>query len=496
MSRYLLAIDEGTTSCRSILYNESAEALKSSQLEFTQYFPEPSWVEHDANEIWEKQLQTIRASITESCIDAAQIAAIGITNQRETTVVWDKTTGEPICRAIVWQCRRTAPICEELKQIDGFSDYIHENTGLLIDAYFSGTKIKWILDHISGARELAEADRLLFGTIDSWLIYKLSGGRTHVTDYSNASRTMLYNIKTLEWDPYACKTLDIPMSMLPKVVASSGVCAYTDESLFGVRIPIAGIAGDQQAALFGQGCFEPGEAKNTYGTGCFLLMNTGEKRVRSSNGLITTIAWGIDGRVEYALEGSVFIGGAIVQWMRDQLGIISHSAESYEYAVSVANSAGVYVVPAFSGLGAPYWDMYAQGIICGLTRGASKAHIVRAGLESIAYQSMELLDAIEEDSGIHLKELMVDGGACRNDFLMQFQSDILMHPVNRPVNTESTALGAAMLAGLGVGVFSGKDHLKSIRKTDRVFIPNGNQTKRTERIEGWKHAVKMCMSHK
>lgn len=495
MNEYILTLDQGTTSCRSILYDKEANIIGVSQKEFTQIFPQPSWVEHDAMEIWKTQLETMHAVIKQTKINVNEIKAIGITNQRETTVMWNKDTGEPIANAIVWQCRRTAELCNELSKIPGFKEYIKENTGLVIDAYFSATKIRWLLDHVEGANELAQQGKLLFGTIDTWLVYRLTGGKSHITDYSNASRTMLYNIKQLKWDNTILDKLKIPSSILPKVVPSSGICAYLQKDILGCSIPISGIAGDQQAALFGQGCFNAGEAKNTYGTGCFLLMNIGQKPVESTNGLLTTIAWGLDGKIVYALEGSVFVGGAVVQWLRDQLGVIGSSAESYRYAVSIEDTNGVYVVPAFTGLGAPYWDMNARGLICGLTRGATKAHIIRAALESIAYQTMELLTAVQNDSSIKLKELMVDGGACSNDFLMQFQADILGQNVNRPFNTESTSLGAAFLAGLGAGIFNNMSELKQIRKTNKIFTPSIDNEKKQQLIEGWQNAVSMCMAH-
>ncbi len=494
MNEYILTLDQGTTSCRSILYDREANIIGISQKEFTQIFPQPSWVEHDAMEIWDTQLETIHTVIKESNIDVKDIKAVGITNQRETTVVWNKETGKPVANAIVWQCRRTAELCGELSQIPGFAEYIKNNTGLVIDAYFSAIKIKWIFDNIKGVRELADQGKLLFGTIDTWLLYQLTGGECHITDYSNASRTMLYNIKQLCWDNTILDRLNIPSSMLPKVVASSGICAYVHKDILGHAIPISGIAGDQQAALFGQGCFNEGEAKNTYGTGCFLLMNTGRQPIKSKSGLLTTIAWGVDGKIVYALEGSVFVGGAIIQWLRDQLGLIESAAESCQYALSVDDTNGVYVVPAFTGLGAPFWDMNARGLICGLTRGAGKAHIIRAALESVAYQTMELLNAVQADSDIELKELMVDGGACANDFLMQFQADILGKNVNRPVNTESTSLGAMFLAGLGAGVFKDISELKQIRKINKIFTPSMDNEKKQRLIEGWQTSVKMCMS--
>ncbi len=495
MNKTILALDAGTTSCRSILYDEHATVLSSAQQEFEQSFPKPSWVEHDPNEIFSVQMKTIRQAIAEIDLPIESISAIGITNQRETTVLWDRNSGEPIYPAIVWQCRRTAEICERFKNDTAFAQTVIDKTGLLIDAYFSATKIMWILDNVPGARKSAEEGNLLFGTIDTWLIYKLSKGKYHITDYSNASRTMLFDIDKTCWSKEICDHLDIPLSILPQVVDSSGINAWVDKSFFGRAIPIAGIAGDQQSALFGQGCFSEGDAKNTYGTGCFLLMNTGDKRVRSNNGLVTTIAWGIDGKITYALEGSVFIAGAVVQWLRDKLGIITNAAASYDYAVSVPDNGGVYVVPAFSGLGTPYWDMHAQGIICGLTSGSTKAHIIRAALESIAFQSYELLEAVQSDSNIILKELMVDGGACQNDFLMQFQADLLDKDVDRPANIESTSMGAAFLAGLAVGVFESIDDLKNIRKTEKIFTPTTSESARIQMMNGWKIAVKMCMSH-
>ncbi len=492
---YIMALDSGTTSCRTVIYDASAKPVSTAQHEFKQYYPYPSWVEHDAEEIWATQLKTMRETMAKAGLSAGDIKAIGITNQRETTVVWDRLTGKPITRAIVWQCRRTAGICEDLKKIKGFQTYVQKATGLVIDAYFSATKIKWIFDNVPEAAHLTAEGRLAFGTVDSWLIYKLTGGRAHVTDYSNASRTMLYNINRLCWDDFILDTLGIPAGILPEVVSSSGICAYSDPDVIGGSIPISGIAGDQQSSLFGQGCFSAGEAKNTYGTGCFLLMNTGSEPVRSQNGLVTTIAWGINGKVEYALEGSVFMGGATVQWLRDELKMIDCSAESEDCAMRVTDSNGVYIVPAFTGLGAPYWDMYAKGIICGLTRGASRDHIVRAALESIAYQVKDLLDAIEADSSIRLRELMVDGGACANNFLMQFQSDILRVNVNRPRNTESTSLGAAFLAGLGAGLFRDREQLKIMRETDKIFKPGMDEAGVRALTEGWEKSVRMCKAH-
>lgn len=491
---YIMALDAGTTSSRTVIYDDNANTIASSQKEFTQIYPNPSWVEHNPIEIWETQLYTIKDALHKAGINAGDIKAIGITNQRETTIVWDKRTGKPIYNAIVWQCRRTSKMCDKLSDIVGFSEYVTENTGLVIDAYFSATKIKWILDNVDRAQKLADEGNLMFGTVDTWLIYNLTKGKSHVTDYSNASRTMLFNINKLKWDKFILDTLNIPESLLPDVVNSAGICAYTNEDVFGASVPISGIAGDQQASLFGQGCFSQGEAKNTYGTGCFLLMNTGNRPVKSKNGLVTTIAWATPKGVEYALEGSVFMGGALIQWLRDELGLIKNSPESYDCAIAVEDSCDAYIVPAFTGLGAPHWDMYARGIICNLTRGVNKNHIVRASLEAIAYQVRDLVAAIEADSAIRLKELMVDGGACANDFLMQFQSDILRVNVNRPENTESTALGACFLAGLGAGLFKDYEHLKSIRKTQKLFSPHMDEEKSLQLIKGWNRAVKMCTS--
>ena len=449
--KYILALDQGTTSSRAILFDQTGRSVGVAQKEFSQIYPKAGWVEHDALEIWGTQSGVAREVLERSRVRPDEVAAIGITNQRETTVVWDKATGKPIYNAIVWQCRRTASICDALKA-EGLENYVRENTGLVLDAYFSGTKVKWILDNVPGARVRAEKGELLFGNIDTWLIWNLTRGKVHVTDYSNASRTMLFNIKTLEWDQKMLDLLGVPLAMLPKVRPSSEVYGYTDAQTFGgAEIPIAGVAGDQQAALFGQACFSDGMAKNTYGTGCFMLMNTGEKRVPSKNGLLTTIAWGVDGKVEYALEGSIFVAGAAVQWLRDELRLVDNAAQTEAMAASVPDSHGVYLVPAFVGLGAPYWDMYARGTLVGLTRGANRNHIVRATLESIAYQTRDVLQAMEEDSGIKLAALKVDGGAVANNFLMQFQSDILGVPVQRPCVTETTAMGAAFLAGLAVG---------------------------------------------
>lgn len=484
-----MALDQGTTSSRAIIFDHDGEIIKTAQNEFTQIYPKSGWVEHDPMEIWGTQSGVAREVLETAGIKPQEIAAIGITNQRETTVIWDKNTGKPIYNAIVWQCRRTAKIAEELKD-KGLSDYIHENTGLLIDAYFSGTKIKWILDNVDGARKKAENGDLLFGTIDTWIIWNLTRGKVHVTDYSNASRTMVYNIKDLVWDEKLLEELDIPRSMMPEVKNSSEVYGVTDPQTFGgARIPIAGIAGDQQSALFGQACFEPGMGKNTYGTGCFMLMNTGEEMVMSKNGLLTTIAWGIDGKVEYALEGSIFVGGAVVQWLRDELQIV-HDAQDTEYfANKIEDTGGVYVVPAFVGLGAPHWDMYARGAIFGLTRGTNRNHIIRASLESIAYQSKDVLEAMEEDSGIALKDLKVDGGAVANNFLMDFQSDILNVPVHRPKVTETTALGAAYLAGLAVNFWNSKEDITNRWSVDKTFYPDMAEEKREKLYKGWNKAV-------
>ncbi|SHH36593.1 glycerol kinase GlpK [Tepidibacter thalassicus] len=491
--KYIMSLDQGTTSSRAILFNREGKIVGVAQKEFTQIYPKAGWVEHDAMEIWGTQSGVAREVLEKTGIRPEEVAAIGITNQRETTVVWDKNTGKPIYNAIVWQCRRTASICDELKE-KGLESSIREKTGLVVDAYFSGTKIKWILDNVEGAREKAEKGELLFGNIDTWLIWNLTRGKVHVTDYSNASRTMIYNIKELKWDDEILKELDIPKSMLPEVKPSSCVYGVTDEHTFGgAKIPIAGVAGDQQAALFGQACFEKGMAKNTYGTGCFMLMNTGEKPVESKNGLLTTIAWGLDGKVEYALEGSIFIGGASVQWLRDELKLIYNASESEFYANSVEDTNGVYVVPAFTGLGAPYWDMYARGVIVGLTRGAKREHLVRATLESIAYQTKDVLNAMQDDSGIELKGLKVDGGACANNFLMQFQGDILNVVVHRPEVIETTALGAAYLAGLAVGFWKDKEEIKQKWAIDREFIPKMDDKRRKILYNGWKKAVKRAL---
>lgn len=496
MEKYILALDQGTTSSRAILFDKEGTIFHTSQQEFTQYFPKPGWVEHNADEIWSSILAVIAGVLTEKNIKAEQIEGIGITNQRETAVVWDKNSGEPIYNAIVWQSRQTAEICEQLKS-EGLEDKFRDKTGLLIDAYFSGTKVKWILDNVEGAREKADNGDLLFGTIDTWLIWKMSGGKRHVTDYSNASRTLMYNIYDLQWDKELLDILGVPASMLPEVCQSSEIYAHTtEESFFGHKTPIAGIAGDQQAALFGQACFESGMVKNTYGTGCFMLMNTGEKAVKSEHGLLTTIAWGIDGKVEYALEGSIFVAGSAVQWLRDGLRMFRDSADSEQYAARVDSTDGVYVVPAFVGLGAPYWDSDVRGSVFGLTRGTTKEHFVRATLESLAYQTKDVLDAMEADSGISLKSLRVDGGAVKNDFLMQFQSDILDVQVDRPVINETTALGAAYLAGLAVGFWKNKSEISERWKNDKSFQPKMEEENRKGLYEGWQKAVKAAMVFK
>ncbi len=490
--KYVMALDAGTTSNRAIIFDEESRIVSVSQKEFTQHFPKPGWVEHDANEILHTMIEVMQSALEQSGLKGADIAAIGITNQRETTVVWDKTTGCPIYNAIVWQSRQTAPICEDLKR-QGLVDEFKEKTGLVIDAYFSGTKVKWILDHVEGAREKAEKGELLFGTIDSWLIWKLTGNDVHVTDYSNASRTLLFNIKTLQWDDQLLYYLTVPKSMLPEVRPSSEVYGYTQPSILGVPVKIAGAAGDQQAALFGQTCYEPGMAKNTYGTGCFMLMNTGTEPIASKNGLVTTIAWGLDGKVEYALEGSIFVAGSAIQWLRDGLRIIDTAPDSEWVAKRVPDSDGVYVVPAFVGLGAPYWDMDARGLIIGITRGTKKSHIVRATLDSMAYQTKDVLSAMEADSGIKLASLKVDGGAVANNMLMQFQADILGVPVDRPQVIETTALGAAYLAGLAVGVWKSKDELRHSWKLKNRFVPEMEPEKAAGYYKGWRKAVKHAM---
>ena len=496
MEKYILSLDQGTTSSRAIIFNKEGEIVHIAQREFTQYFPQPGWVEHNANEIWGSILSVIASVLTESGIQPAQIAGIGITNQRETTVVWDKQTGKPIYHAIVWQSRQTQDICHSLKE-KGYESIIRDKTGLLLDPYFSATKVKWILDHVAGARERAEKGELLFGTIDTWLIWKLSGGKAHVTDYSNASRTLLYNIYDLQWDEELLQIFQIPVSMLPEVKSSSEVYANAvSHHFFGQEIPIAGAAGDQQAALFGQACFEDGMAKNTYGTGCFMLMNTGERAVKSKNGLLTTIAWGMDGKVQYALEGSIFVAGSALQWLRDGLRMIKDARDSEMYANRVDSTEGVYVVPAFVGLAAPYWDSDVRGAVFGLTRGTTKEHFIRATLESLAYQTKDVLRAMEDDSGISLKKLRVDGGAVKNDFLMQFQSDMLEVPVERPVINESTALGAAYLAGIAVGFWDGQENITKKWQVDREFTPQMDEEKREKLYNGWKKAVQAAMIFK
>lgn len=488
MAKYIMALDQGTTSSRSILFNEKGQIISVAQKEFTQIFPKGGWVEHNPMEIWSSQFSVAAEVMAKLNVCVEDIAAIGITNQRETTIVWDRRTGIPIYNAIVWQCRRTAEYCDELRA-KGFDKVIREKTGLILDAYFSGTKIKWILDNVPGAREEAEKGNLIFGNVDTWLIWNLTKGKVHVTDYTNASRTMLFNIYDLKWDEDILKALNIPKSMLPEVKASSCLYGYTDPVLFGAPIAIAGDAGDQHAALFGQTCFSEGTAKNTYGTGCFMLMNTGEKPVKSNNGLLTTIAWGVDGKVEYALEGSIFVAGAAIQWLRDELRMIKSAADSEEYAEAVEDTNGVYIVPAFVGLGAPYWDPYARGTVVGLTRGAKKEHFIRAALESLAYQTYDVLKAMQDDSGITLKALKVDGGACSNNFLMQFQSDILGVQVDRPQVIETTALGAAYLAGLAVGYWTSKEDISANWSISRSFSPSMNDEKRKVLLKGWHDAV-------
>ncbi|MGG4443750.1 glycerol kinase GlpK [Brevibacillus fortis] len=494
-NKYMLSLDQGTTSSRAILFDKSGAIIGVAQKEFTQIYPKPGWVEHNAEEIWESQLEVLKAVLLENHVKPEEIAGIGITNQRETTVVWDKHTGKPIHNAIVWQSRQSIDICNQLKE-QGHEQTVREKTGLLIDAYFSGTKVKWLLDHVEGARERAEKGDLLFGTIDTWLIWKLTNGQVHVTDYSNASRTLMFNIHSLEWDDELLNMLQIPKTMLPAVRPSSELYGYTDEKLFEFQIPIAGIAGDQQAALFGQACFAEGQAKNTYGTGCFMLMNTGDKAVASKNGLLTTIAWGVDGKVEYALEGSIFVAGAAIQWLRDGLKLIEKSSDSEKHALAVDGTDGVYMVPAFVGLGAPYWDMEARGAIFGLTRGTTENHLIRAALESLAYQTRDVLEAMEADSGIRLQKLAVDGGAVANNFLMQFQSDILNTEVERPRVNETTALGAAYLAGLAVGYWGSKEDIVNNKVVERSFSPDMAEEVRQELYAGWKQAVTATMGYK
>ena len=488
MPKYIMALDAGTTSNRCILFNAAGEICSVAQKEFTQIFPQPGWVEHDADEIFSTQLEVAKQAMQNIGACAGDIAAIGITNQRETTVVWNKITGRPVYNAIVWQCRRTAAYCDDLTR-EGLVDTIRSKTGLVIDPYFSGTKIRWILENVPGAREQAEAGELLFGTVETWLIWKLTGGRVHVTDYSNASRTMLFNINTLCWDEEILSRLDIPGSMLPRAVPSSQIYGHTAAHFFGAPIPIAGAAGDQQAALFGQACFDPGDSKCTYGTGSFLLMNTGRRPIFSKNGLVTTIAWGLDGKVDYALEGSIFVAGAAIQWLRDELRFIESAADSEYMAQKVKDTNGCYVVPAFTGLGAPYWDAYARGAVMGLTRGVNKYHIIRATLDSIAYQTNDVLSAMEADAGIRLSQLKVDGGASANNYLMQTQSDLSAAPVVRPHCVETTAMGAAYLAGLAVGYWKNTDEIRKNWAVDRRFTPGISPEERSQRIGGWQKAV-------
>ena len=492
MKRYIAALDQGTTSSRCILFDREQNIIGSAQRELTQIYPQPGWVEQDPMEIWSTQYAVLTEVLAKTGVSPDELAAIGITNQRETTVVWDRATGRPICNAVVWQCRRTAALCETLKADQAFSDYVRDRTGLLIDAYFSATKLQWILDHVEGARERAEAGELLFGTVDSWLVWKLTGGAVHITDCTNASRTMLFDIQRLCWDEGICRRLDIPMAMLPQVRDSSEI--YGTAQLLGAEVPIAGMAGDQQAALFGQACFAPGEAKNTYGTGCFLLMNTGDQLCRSGNGLLTTIAVGLNGKVQYALEGSVFVGGAVIQWIRDELRFISEARDAEYYASKVPDTGGVYLVPAFTGLGAPYWDMYARGALVGITRGTGRDHIIRAAQESIAYQVWDLAEAMEKDTGIPLAALNADGGASRDSFLMQFQADILNKPVCRPKIRETTALGAAYLAGLAVGFWGGREEIRALRQTDRLYRPDMDGETRERLLRGWHKAVGRAQS--
>ncbi|XRG78014.1 glycerol kinase GlpK [Rossellomorea sp. GAMAL-10_SWC] len=496
MNKYILSLDQGTTSSRAILFNKNGKIVHVAQKEFTQHFPKPGWVEHNAQEIWGSILAVIATCLSEADVKPEQIAGIGITNQRETTVVWDKTTGKPIYNAIVWQSRQTSEICDDLKE-KGYGEVVREKTGLLIDAYFSGTKVKWILDNVEGARKKAERDELLFGTIDTWLVWKLSGGNVHVTDYSNASRTLMYNIHELSWDDELLEMLTVPKSMLPEVRSSSEVYGHTvDYHFFGQNVPIAGIAGDQQAALFGQACFGEGMAKNTYGTGCFMLMNTGEKAVKSNHGLLTTIAWGLNGKVEYALEGSIFVAGSAIQWLRDGMRMFKDASNSEEYATRVESTDGVYIVPAFVGLGTPYWDSEVRGAVFGLTRGTTKEHFIRATLEALAYQTKDVLCAMEADSGIELKTLRVDGGAVKNNFLMQFQSDLLDVPVERPEVNETTALGAAYLAGLAVGYWENQETISKQWNMDKRFKPEMQDDKREELYSGWKKAIEATKAFK
>lgn len=490
MSKYVMALDSGTTSNRCILFDKAGNMISVAQKEFTQHFPQPGWVEHDASEIWQGQLSVAREALSKAGATYEDVAAIGITNQRETVVLWDRATGLPVCHAIVWQCRRTADFTEKLKAgHPEYAEIFRSKTGLKLDPYFSGTKIRWMLDNVPGVRERAEKGEICFGTIDSWLIYKLTKGRVHVTDHSNASRTLLFNIKTLKWDEELCRILDIPMSILPEAKPSSCIYGQTDSEFFGGPIKITGAAGDQQCALFGQTCFKPGEAKNTYGTGAFLLMNIGTEPKESKNDLLTTIAWGLDGHVEYAFEGSVFVAGAAIQWLRDELRIIDSSPDSEYFATKVPDTNGCYVVPAFTGLGAPYWDPYARGAILGLTRGVSKYHIIRATLESLAFQSNDVLKAMERDSGVKTGSLKVDGGACKNNFLMQFQADISDAPIVRPSCVETTAMGASYLAGLAVGYWEDKDDVIKNWAVDRKFIPVMSEPERRKQLKGWEQAV-------
>ncbi|MFZ7134416.1 MAG: glycerol kinase GlpK [Eubacteriales bacterium] len=489
MGKYILALDQGTSNSRAIIFNHSGNVVSTARKGFQQIYPQPGWVEHNPIEIWSSQIEVAKLALDKVGLKSQDIAAIGIANQRETTILWDKNTGKPVYNAIVWQCRRTAYICEQLKK-KGLAEIIQKKTGLVVDAYFSGAKIKWILDNFDGVREKAKNGEILFGTVDSWLIWNLTRGKVHVIDYSNASRTMLFNIHNLDWDKELLSEMDIPISMLPRPLPSSYIYGNVDKEIFGTEIPISGDAGDQHAALFGQLCYEPGMAKNTYGTGCFLLMNTGKKVVTSQNGLITTIAWSIDGEeVEYALEGSIFIAGALVQWLRDELGLIRNSKDIEKYALRVKDTSGVYLVPAFVGLGAPYWDMYARGIIVGLTRGSKKEHILRAALESMAYQTRDVLEVFQKDSGICLKMLKVDGGVVENNFLMQFQSDILGLPVVRPQIAETTALGAAYLSGLAVGFWRDRMEIASKWELKKKFLPNMTEKTKESLYKGWKKAV-------
>ena len=490
MAKYVMALDAGTTSNRCILFNEKGEMCSVAQKEFTQYYPKPGCVEHDANEIWQTQLSVARQAMQKVGAKAEDIAAIGIANQRETTIVWDKRTGQPVYHAIVWQCRRTADMKEELiGKYPDIADSAYHKTGLVFDPYFSGTKLRWILNNVEGVRERAEKGELAFGTVDTWLIYKLTKGAVFATDYSNASRTLMFNINDCTWDEVLCKQLEVPMSMLPEAKPSSTIYGESDPEFFGGPIKIAGVAGDQQAALFGQTCFKPGMAKNTYGTGCFMLMNIGTKPIYPNNGLLTTIAWGLDGKVEYALEGSVFVAGAAIQWLRDELKIVDSSPDSEYFATRVSDTNGCYVVPAFTGLGAPYWDPYARGAVTGLTRGVNKYHLIRATLESLAFQTSDVLTAMEEGSGVKLEALKVDGGACKNNFLMQFQADIINAPVHRPVCVETTAMGASYLAGLAVGFWDSKEDVIRNWEIDRKFEPQMDEETRAKELKGWKQAV-------